>query len=379
MSRVRPRLVRLCARLSGEAGVAEDLAQEVLYRAWRGRDRLRDPAKVTAWLDGIARNVCREWRKGRRREPRLAAPEDCDIPDDLDQSARVERAEVLRLLDHALALLPAEARAMLIDRYARELPLAEIALREGVTPGAAAMRLQRAKDHLRRVLTSRLHPEAAAMGLVPPDPAVLWQPTRLWCPQCGRHRLRGRYDPQRGLHLDCPECCRGGGTLLRLWDEQVLGRMPSEIFARVRGFGPAWEHALVAFHACFGAGVQDLTLPCPCCDRPAPVRVSADAYPFVAGYPGPQTVCPHCGRTYPLGGAPGIALATPQGRAFARQHPRLRLVPAREVEAVGVPAFVVRFESVTTADVLELLYARDRLVLLRTSPAGGVFQKPVDG
>ena len=370
MGAVRPRLVRLCARLSGEAGVAEDLAQEVLYRAWRGGDRLRDPAKVSAWLDGIARNVCHEWRKRRGRELSVDWPKDLDIPDAFDQTARVERAEVLRLLDQALAQLPGNARALLIARYVRELPVAEIALRDGVTLGAAAMRLQRAKDQLRRLLTSRLHPEAAALGLVAPDPGALWQSTRLWCFQCGRCRLRGRYDPRRGLHLDCPECCREGTTLLRLWDQQVLGRAPSDLFSGVRGFGPALESAFAAWHACFGTGVQDLRLPCPGCAHQNPVRVSADAHRFLVGYRGTQIACPHCGRTYGLGGAPGNALATPQGRAFRRDHPRLRLVPAREVEAGGVPAFVVRFESVTTADGMDFVYARDRLVLLRTSPTG---------
>ena len=57
----RDRLVRLCARLSGAAQVAEDLAQETLLEAWKARDRLSDPAARAQWLSGIARNICRRW------------------------------------------------------------------------------------------------------------------------------------------------------------------------------------------------------------------------------------------------------------------------------------------------------------------------------
>jgi len=42
----RARLVRLCARLTGDAGAAEDLAQETLLVAFQHEQALRDPAKA---------------------------------------------------------------------------------------------------------------------------------------------------------------------------------------------------------------------------------------------------------------------------------------------------------------------------------------------
>jgi len=39
----RPRLVRLCAHLAGNSQVAEDLAQETLYEAWRNLHKLKEP------------------------------------------------------------------------------------------------------------------------------------------------------------------------------------------------------------------------------------------------------------------------------------------------------------------------------------------------
>lgn len=37
----------------------------------------------------------------------------------------------------------------------------------------------------------------------------------------------------------------------------------------------------------------------------------------------------------------------PQGQAFARTHPRLRLLPSRSIEFAGRPALVTSFVSVT--------------------------------
>src|SRR5579872_1101343 len=68
LSEARPRLVRLCAYLSGDADAAEDLAQESLLEAWRHAETLRDQAAWDAWVAGIARNVCRRWRRRARRE-----------------------------------------------------------------------------------------------------------------------------------------------------------------------------------------------------------------------------------------------------------------------------------------------------------------------
>ena len=57
----RPRLVGLCARLSGDAAVAEDLAQETLAEAWRLLAKLRQPEGLASWLNAIARNICLRW------------------------------------------------------------------------------------------------------------------------------------------------------------------------------------------------------------------------------------------------------------------------------------------------------------------------------
>ena len=47
-----------CYRLTGSFDEAEDLVQETLLRAWRGREQLEDDAGLRARLYKIATNVC---------------------------------------------------------------------------------------------------------------------------------------------------------------------------------------------------------------------------------------------------------------------------------------------------------------------------------
>ncbi len=58
----RPRLLRL-AHLNGMSpDMADDVVQETMMEAWRHIEKLRDPQRFHAWLDGICRNVCRRYK-----------------------------------------------------------------------------------------------------------------------------------------------------------------------------------------------------------------------------------------------------------------------------------------------------------------------------
>ena len=70
----RARLIRaVCYDATQDIHAAEELAQEVFLRAYRDLRRLHTPDKFASWLVGIARQVCREWRRKRGREKRAMA------------------------------------------------------------------------------------------------------------------------------------------------------------------------------------------------------------------------------------------------------------------------------------------------------------------
>jgi hypothetical protein len=77
--------------------------------------------------------------------------------------------------------------------------------------------------------------------------------------------------------------------------------------------------------------------------------------------------CRSCGAecSQPLA---GLALASPAGRRFHQEHPRMRLLPEQDIEVAGYPAVVARFASLTNLDTLDAVLSRDSGRLLHVQP-----------
>jgi RNA polymerase sigma factor (sigma-70 family) len=346
----RPRLVGLCARLSGDPSVAEDLAQETLAEAWRLLARLRQPEGLASWLNAIARNVCLRWERQRGRETARSAellPDD-DTGDDLDTlpaadgelSIYLERAELVALLDRALALLPDDTRAALVATYVRELPHLEVAARLGLSEGALRVRLHRGRLALRRVLTGDLRDEANALGLpLPEELQTGWRQTRIWCPFCGNTPLEYRRDAERGSYMyRCTGLCHYEGVIAgQAYPNCADGRSsPKPILSR---------QCLTLDHYYRDMLATDRGH-CDICGSPLHVyrRTPDQIIDPLPREHGIVLECPRCG---PFDGSSAwhLMLDTPETQRFWRRHPRMRALPVSEVEAEGRPALVTGFES----------------------------------
>jgi RNA polymerase sigma factor (sigma-70 family) len=356
----RPRLVALCARLTGDLAAAEDLAQETLIEAWRHAERLREPERLSQWLAGIARNLALRWLRAHSRDaarmlalpsPYLAGDDPCSLDwDDLlagDANLEIdlERQELAALLDRALALLPPQTRAALLAHYVEQTPLAELAVHLNANTAAVAMRLQRGKLSLRRILTTKMGAELATHV---PDLYTRygWEATPLWCIICGRHRLLGRYHVAEGeLWLRCPKCSPDP-TLLH-----IHAQAP-DILAGVRGYQRAYARELAWVARYYQPHLGKRHLPCPSCGRILPRGGDRPHYasPSPLGNElGLRLICVTCDLDN-WQSLDSLALVTSAGRAFRQRHPRMRTLPHEHVEAQGRPAVVARFESVISAD-----------------------------
>ncbi|MHC4521727.1 MAG: RNA polymerase sigma factor [Planctomycetota bacterium] len=66
--RYAPLVRAVCYDQTRSLADAQDLAQDVFLRAYKGLGSLRAPARFGGWLVGIARLRCREWQRQQRRE-----------------------------------------------------------------------------------------------------------------------------------------------------------------------------------------------------------------------------------------------------------------------------------------------------------------------
>ncbi|MBO0782315.1 MAG: RNA polymerase sigma factor [Ktedonobacteraceae bacterium] len=358
----RPRIIGLCATLTGNASVAEDLAQEVFLEAWRGQDRLRDTTLFSHWLSGIARNVCLRWARKHSRDLTTSlalsqAPEEQFI-DSFDLEVELERKELAELLDRALAALPAETRAVLIARYIEESPLAELAQRFGLQTSTVAMRLQRGKLALRRALQQDNALESQGLPC-----AREYQETSAWCTMCGRHRLVGLFKPEEDLLiLSCPEC----GNYNR---SSFANTSEAGLLQGIKRVKPALTRLGGWINRFYSTYLETQKAPCLRCGQMIPMRIissfheldDASRRAIEPGWRDMRAVLQHCPTCdlYNWTALEGLALSLPNGQRFQREHTRLRELPEQEVEMDGVPAIINRFESLDSQARYEVVSARD--------------------
>jgi len=372
----RARLVALCAHLSGNAQVAEDLAQETLLVAWRHLDRLHTPAGLSLWLSAIARNVCRRYHS-RRQQPTMplnGVNGDDDAWDDAGEpadegagvEAQLDRAELATLLDRALALLPAETRAVLIERYIEESPHAEIAARLGLSEGAVKMRLRRGTLTLRQMLT---RDEEALIGyeaLVGASRSNGWQETAIWCPSCGRRHIQGRYDPEVGsFALRCPGCAL-------LPDDATLAesRSARDIFGGVTGYKPAFSRLMASGHNFYRESLERGYGMCWFCGGRMTLHMAMPPMLLLHWQQqGIHLICEACGDISYIS-LNGLVLWLPEVRSFWKAHPRIAAEPPVEVEHDGVAALVTTFRSATDAAEISIVSATESYRVLKIATTG---------
>jgi RNA polymerase sigma-70 factor, ECF subfamily len=150
-------------RFGLDAGDADEVAQEVFVRAWRGLARFEQRAQFSTWLYRIAFNEAQR-RLSRRVLPR-AQPAAEDAPDPVTAlaepaesgpEARALTGEFRDKLEAALDELPGDWRAAVVLRDIEGLSTHDAAEVVGVGEAAFKSRLHRGRTQLRRLLEPHL-------------------------------------------------------------------------------------------------------------------------------------------------------------------------------------------------------------------------------
>jgi RNA polymerase sigma-70 factor (ECF subfamily) len=149
-------IYNLCYRLLGEAGEAEEAAQETFLRAYAQLASYDPSRSFKTWLFSIANHHCID-RLRKRRLTWLSIDDDLpphpalqeQAPGPEEATVRREQSEMLQAL---LSRLPPDDRAVLVMRYWYDLSYEEIAEATGATVSAVKSRLHRARGSLGEML-----------------------------------------------------------------------------------------------------------------------------------------------------------------------------------------------------------------------------------
>lgn len=147
---------QLCYRFAGNHEDANDLAQDVFIRAYRGLKTFKGHSSLGTWLYRIGVNVCLSKAGGKAPTeplaPLLATHDErtaSGAESPADALLRAERAAHVRA---AIARLPKKQRATLILRVYHDLPHEQIAAILGNSTGAVKANFFHALANLRKLL-----------------------------------------------------------------------------------------------------------------------------------------------------------------------------------------------------------------------------------
>jgi RNA polymerase sigma-70 factor (ECF subfamily) len=149
-------LIRIMTRGDEES---EDLVQETFVRAYRAVHRFRGESTFRTWLHRIAVNVVRTHltHRGRRGTRRVETNDDEDAVAQLASADDLETAVVRRrMIDQALAQLPADLRLLVTLRDVEGLEYREIAAITRLPIGTVESRIFRSRRRLRPLLEALL-------------------------------------------------------------------------------------------------------------------------------------------------------------------------------------------------------------------------------
>lgn len=136
----------LLLRLSGNAALADDLAQETLLQAWRKIGTLHEAQAFNGWLKKLAVNI---WLGHARRRDPLRGAEEIKT----EEAAR-PTANLALDLSAALGALPPTMRLCIVLAYHEGHSHSEVAAITGLPLGTVKSNITRGSAHLKAQLAA---------------------------------------------------------------------------------------------------------------------------------------------------------------------------------------------------------------------------------
>jgi len=152
----------LAYRMSNSPHEAEDISQEAFLRAYQSLARFNPSYKFSTWLYQITLNIIRD--KFKRKEIDYVSldtpvetvdseffPQPADFTNNPEQI--ITQKENIQAIQQAILSLPLKYREVLVLRHLQDLSYIEIANILKLPQGTVKIRLYRAREQLRKILT----------------------------------------------------------------------------------------------------------------------------------------------------------------------------------------------------------------------------------
>lgn len=167
------RLLAVTRRILGTEEDARDAVQDAFLNAFKSFDRFEGNSKLSTWLHRIAVNAALMKLRTRKRKPEQSI--EAMLPSFLDDGHHqerfaswdepvdkaLERAEIRDIVRKKIEELPDSYRTVLVLRDIEGLDTEEAAKMLGLSPNAAKIRLHRARQALRTLLSPHFRSQAS--------------------------------------------------------------------------------------------------------------------------------------------------------------------------------------------------------------------------
>jgi RNA polymerase sigma-70 factor (ECF subfamily) len=149
------KVFNLAYKFVGRHDEAEDLTQDIFLKIFKALHTFDRRANFQTWLISISRNLCIDHYRSVRKERETMA-RDIDpsnlmpVSKERSPQSHVEHADLKRLIQQALAELPATLREAVVKRDLQEFSYQEIADQLGLPEGTVKSRINRGRLELAR-------------------------------------------------------------------------------------------------------------------------------------------------------------------------------------------------------------------------------------
>lgn len=155
VDRYQQKLIRYGSKFLYDHNNVEDIVQDIFIRAYQNIQSFDTKQKFSPWIYRIAHNMFINAIKKYSRNPLYFFDLDTIMPhlvyEDSSRNER-EQAETKKMVDKGLNLLDPKYREIIVLYYYEELGYKEIADILQIPVGTVGIRLQRAKERLKKLL-----------------------------------------------------------------------------------------------------------------------------------------------------------------------------------------------------------------------------------